>query len=393
VKASQARLALLRQTVPQVSPAEALARQQQGALLIDVREPEEVSQGSPRGAARIVRGYLELEVEQVAADLDAPVLVLCGGGTRSLFAAEDLRQMGYRQVASVAGGFAAWSRAGLPVERPRILTDDERQRYARHLTIPQVGEAGQLRLLDSRVLLVGAGGLGSPAALYLAAAGIGCLGLVDDDVVDRSNLQRQILHAEDRVGQRKVDSARRTIEGLNSSIRVVTHAERLDSRNVEALLAGYDVIVDGSDNFPTRYLINDACIRLGRPDVYGAVYRFEGQVSVFWPGRPGRPGPCYRCLFPAPPPPDLAPSCAEAGVLGVLPGVIGLLQAVETIKILLDLGDPLVGSLLQYEALAGRFTRLTLARDPECRYCATGAQFPGYADVPQACAAQAQERS
>jgi molybdopterin/thiamine biosynthesis adenylyltransferase len=251
--------------------------------------------------------------------------------------------------------------------------------------IPEVGEEGQARLLDSRVLLVGAGGLGSPAAFYLAAAGVGTLGLVDDDVVDRTNLQRQILHTEERVGMPKVESARRTLEALNPSIRIAGHRTRLDASNVESLLAGYDVVVDGTDNFPTRYLVNDACVRLRIPNVHGSVYRFEGQVSVFWPARPGAPGPCYRCLYPEPPPPELAPSCAEAGVLGVLPGVVGLLQAVETVKLLLGLGEPLAGRLLQYDALAARFTRLSLERDPGCRLCGEGASFTGYVDYAQAC--------
>jgi molybdopterin/thiamine biosynthesis adenylyltransferase len=317
------------------------------------------------------------------------VLVLCAGGARSLFAAEGLRQMGYRDVRSVAGGFNAWKNASLPVEVPRVLSMAERERYGRHLVIPEVGEEGQARLLDSRVLLVGAGGLGSPAAFYLAAAGVGTLGLVDDDVVDRTNLQRQILHTEARVGTPKVDSARQALEALNPTIRVVGHRARLDSTNVERLFEGYDVVVDGTDNFPTRYLVNDACVRMRIPNVHGAVYRFEGQVSVFWPARPGAPGPCYRCLYPEPPPPEMAPSCAEAGVLGVLPGVIGLLQAVETVKILLGIGEPLTGGLLQYDALASRFTRLRLERDPGCRLCADGASFPGYVEYGQACSAPA----
>jgi molybdopterin/thiamine biosynthesis adenylyltransferase len=255
--------------------------------------------------------------------------------------------------------------------------------------MPEVGERGQLALLASRVLIVGAGGLGSPVAFYLAAAGVGELGIVDHDLVDRSNLQRQILHPDARVGTPKVASARQTLEAFNPGIRVATHATRVDASNVEQLFAGYDVVVDGSDNFPTRFLVNDACVKLGLPNVHGSIFRFEGQASVFWPGYPGRRGPCYRCLFPEPPPPEMAPSCAEAGVLGVLPGVIGLIEAVETIKVLLGIGDPLVGRLLHYDALAARFSELAIEPDPGCRYCADPARFPGYVDYEQFCAAPA----
>jgi molybdopterin/thiamine biosynthesis adenylyltransferase/rhodanese-related sulfurtransferase len=389
VSAGRRRLEALRARIPEVGPTEALARQRQGAVLLDVREPDEVASGSPPGSQRIGRSFLELRIEETVPDLASPLLVMCAGGARSLFAAEDLRQLGYADVRSVAGGFEAWKRAGLPIEVPRTLGSAERERYARHLSIPEVGEAGQARLLESRVLLVGAGGLGSPAAFYLAAAGVGTLGLVDDDVVDRSNLQRQILHTDDRVGQPKVESARQTLEALNPSVRVQGIRERLVPVNVERLFDGYDVIVDGADNFATRYLVSDACVKLGLPNVHGSVYRFEGQASVFWPGRPGAAGPCYRCLYPEPPPPELAPSCAEAGVLGVLPGVIGLIQAVETVKLLLGIGEPLIGRLLQYDALAGSFHLLRLERDPACRLCADGAEFPGYAEIGETCAAPA----
>jgi len=385
VSARERRIAELRRSLPEIAPREALRLQRQGAALIDVREPDEVAQGSPAGALRIVRGFLELSVEEEVPDLARPVLTLCAGGLRSLFAAHDLRELGYRDVRSIAGGFGAWKRAGLPVEVPRVLDQEQRERYGRHLAIPEVGEAGQVRLLESKVLLVGAGGLGSPAALYLAAAGVGTLGIVDDDVVDRSNLQRQVLHADARVGQPKVDSARQTLEALNPAVRVVPHRVRLDRTNVEQILAGHDVVVDGADNFPTRYLVNDACVKLRLPNVHASVYRFEGQLSVFWPARPTAAGPCYRCLYPEPPPPELAPSCAEAGVLGVLPGVMGLLQAVETIKLLVGVGQPLVGRLLQYDALSQRFTSLKLERDPDCRYCADGVPFPGYVDYERSC--------
>jgi molybdopterin/thiamine biosynthesis adenylyltransferase/rhodanese-related sulfurtransferase len=390
MKAKDKRLAELKAAIPEVTPEEARALQEQGAVLIDVREPDEVSQGSPPEAERIVRGFLELRVEDAAPDPAATVLVMCAGGVRSLFAAEGLKQMGYADVRSVVGGFNRWKNEGLPVETPRVLSDAERERYGRHVLMPEVGEAGQIKLLDGKVLMIGAGGLGSPAAFYLAAAGVGTIGIVDMDVVDRSNLQRQILHTDARTGTSKTASAKMTLEALNPAIDVRTYETRLDSGNVEELFAGYDVIVDGSDNFATRYLVNDACVKFGLPNVHGSIYRFEGQVSVFWPGRPkdfGGPGPCYRCLYPEPPPPELAPSCAEAGVLGVLPGVVGCLEAVETVKLLLQVGEPLVGRLIHYDALKQRFTELNLAPNPSCAYCAPGKEFPGYVDYEQFCAA------
>ena len=381
------RLAEIRQAVPEVGPAEAAALQRQGAVLIDVREAEEIAQGSPPGAAQLGRGFLELKIEGLVPDPDTTVLCMCAGGTRSLFAAEGLKRLGYRDVRSVQGGFNKWKNEGLPVEVPRTLDADARERYSRHLLMPEVGAVGQLKLLDSRVLLVGAGGLGSPTAMYLAAAGVGKLGIIDHDVVDRSNLQRQILHTDARVGTSKVESAKATLSALNPHIEVVGHEVRVDSSNVEELFGGYDIVVDGSDNFPTRYLVNDACVKLGLPNVHGSIFRFEGQVSVFHPGYPERRGPCYRCIYPEPPPPDMAPSCAEAGVLGILPGVIGLLEAVETVKLILGIGDPLVGRMLHYDALRQRFTELTLDPDPECRYCAEGREFPGYVDYVQFCSA------
>ena len=385
MRARDRRLAELRSIIPEITPDEAQRRREQGAVLIDVREPDEVAQGSPQGALRIVRGFLELKVEDAVPDLDRPLLTLCAGGVRSLLAADNLLKLGYRDVTSVAGGFNAWKGASLPVETPHVLDPQERERYGRHLSVPEVGEEGQARLLESRVLLIGAGGLGSPAAYYLAAAGVGTLGLVDDDVVDRSNLQRQILHTDARVGKLKVDSARETLLALNPSLTIEAHPTRLTADNVEGLFDGYDVIVDGTDNFPTRYLINDACVKLRLPNVHASVYRFDGQATVFWPSRPDAPGPCYRCLYPEPPPPEMAPSCAEAGVLGVLPGVMGMLQAVETIKLLLGIGRPLVGRLLQYDALEQRFTELQLERDPGCGYCADGVEFPGYQEIVTPC--------
>jgi molybdopterin/thiamine biosynthesis adenylyltransferase/rhodanese-related sulfurtransferase len=380
------RLEALRREVTQVNPQEARKLQAGGACLIDVREADEIAQGSPEGALRLGRGFLELRVEERVPEHDRTLLVLCGGGARSLFAAGDLLRLGYGDVRSVEGGFNRWKDEGLPFEVPRLLDPEARQRYARHLLMPEVGEEGQLKLMDGRVLLIGAGGLGSPAALYLAAAGVGTLGIVDHDLVDRSNLQRQILHSEERVGQPKVASARQALKALNSSVEVVEYQEYLTSDNVDRIFAGYQVIVDGSDNFATRYLVNDACVRHALPNVHGAVYRFEGQVSVFWPSRPERPGPCYRCLYPEPPPAELAPSCAEAGVLGVLPGVIGLLEAVEALKILLGKGESLVGRLLCYDALEARFLELKIPRNPACPYCADGVEFPGYVDYERLCA-------
>lgn len=387
------RIADLQACIEQVRPDDAAVRMGNDALLVDVREPDETTSGSPRGAERLSRGFLELRIEEIAPDLSQPLLLMCAGGVRSLFAAASLKEMGYCNVASVAGGFDAWKAQGLPVEQPMVLDSAQRERYGRHLLMPEVGEEGQRALLDARVLLVGAGGLGSPAALYLAAAGVGCLGIIDDDTVDRSNLQRQILHSDASVGRRKVDSARERLLSLNPTIEVVGIAKRLSSMNVEEVLEGWDIVIDGSDNFPTRYLLNDACIRLGLPCIHGSIYRFDGQLTTFWPGRPNDPGPCYRCLYPQPPAPEHAPSCAEAGVLGVLPGVIGTMQAVETVKLILGVGRPLVGRLLAYDALEQTFMELELARDPACAYCADGAAFPGYVDYARFCAGPAASTS
>jgi len=389
MKARERLLAELKTAIPEVTPHDALTLQARGAALVDVREPDEIAQGSPTGALRLGRSYLELRIEEEVPDPQRAIVAMCGSGTRSLFAAADLARLGFANVSSMAGGFARWKSEGLPVERPFALDAAARERYSRHLLMPEIGEAGQARLMRSKVLLVGAGGLGSPAAYYLAAAGVGTLGLVDHDVVDRSNLQRQILHTDARVGTSKVASARQTLEALNPSVKVVGHEAQLTSANVEQILAGYELVVDGSDNFPTRYLVNDACVKLRIPNVHGSVYRFEGQVSVFWPARPQRPGPCYRCLYPEPPPPQYAPSCAEAGVLGVLPGVIGLLQATEAIKLLLGIGEPLVGRLLYFDALRASFSELSLERDPACRYCGDGREFPGYIDYERFCASAA----
>ncbi len=385
-RASDQRLIELRSRIPELTPGEAFEKSQNGGVLVDIREPDEVAGGSPPGATRIVRGFLELQIEDVVRDSSTPVVLLCAGGSRSLLAADDLLRLGFDQVYSVVGGFSRWKTDGLPVEVPKMLDARQRERYARHVRIPEVGEEGQLALLSSRVLLVGAGGLGSPAALYLAAAGVGTLGIIDDDIVDRSNLQRQILHTDERVGSLKVESARKTLTALNPDVNIIALPERLTRDNVEEIFAGYDVIIDGTDNFQTRYLVNDASVKLGIPNVHGSIFRFEGQVSVFWPGRPDSPGPCYRCLFPEPPPPDLAPSCAEAGVLGVLPGVVGTLEAVEAIKLIIGQGDPLVGRLLHYDALKASFSTYRIDRDPKCRYCGDHVdEFPGYIDYDQFC--------
>jgi molybdopterin/thiamine biosynthesis adenylyltransferase/rhodanese-related sulfurtransferase len=358
-----------RTQVPEVSPQE-LSRQlaAPGAkpLLVDVREKDEVDAGIVPGARHVPRGFLDLRIEETVPDHNADLVLYCAGGTRSLLAGKLLREMGYQRVRSLAGGYGAWKSAGLPVDVPFRLSDAQRARYSRHLLIPEVAEAGQAKLLRSKVLLIGAGGLGSPAALYLAAAGVGRIGLVDDDVVDESNLQRQILHNTKRVGMPKTESARQTITELNPDVRVDEHRVRLDRDNALGLFKDYDLVVDGTDNFGTRYLVNDACVLLGKPNVHGSIFRFDGQATTFVPGG-GRP--CYRCLFPEPPPAELAPSCQEAGVLGALPGIIGVLQAVEALKIILGKGELLVGRLLLYDALEQRFREVKYTRDPECASC------------------------
>ena len=335
------------------------------ALFVDVREADEYAQGALPGALHLPRGLLELQVEGRVPDKDRKIIVYCAGGTRSALAAQALGQLGYSDVASIAGGFNKWKDEGREWVAPRTLDAAQRNRYQRHLLLPEIGEEGQQRLLGSKVLLLGAGGLGSPAALYLAAAGVGTIGIVDMDVVDSSNLQRQILHNLDRIGERKVDSAKKTLTAMNPDVDVVTYDVRLGAGNVLEIIDSYDVIVDGTDNFPTRYLVNDAALVKRIPVVHGSIFRFEGQATVFYPYK----GPCYRCLVPEPPPAELAPSCAEAGVLGVLPGIIGSIQAVEAIKLLLELGEPLVGRLLAYDALEQTFRTFKIRRDPACPAC------------------------
>jgi molybdopterin/thiamine biosynthesis adenylyltransferase len=367
--------------VREISVAEACTRAAQGAALIDVREADEWSQGHAPGAIFIPRGFLELRVEERVPDKASEVLLYCAGGTRSALAAKALAELGYTNVASVAGGFGQWKQAGLPIEVPRTLTAEQRERYSRHLLVPEVGEAGQLRLLASKVLLIGAGGLGSPAGLYLAAAGVGTLGLVDSDIVDRSNLQRQVLHTNASVGKPKTESAAATLRALNPDVDIVRHDLRLDSSNVLEVLAPYDVIVDGCDNFTTKYLVNDAAVLTGKPVVYGSIFRFDGQASVFVP----KQGPCYRCLYPEPTPQELAPSCDEAGVLGVLPGVLGLIQATEALKLLLGRGTTLKGRLLTYDALAMTFKEFKLRRDPACALCGDAPTIRELTDLAWSC--------
>jgi molybdopterin/thiamine biosynthesis adenylyltransferase/rhodanese-related sulfurtransferase len=350
--------------IREVTPEEAEPRLGD-ATFLDVREQDEYDQGTISGSIFIPRGHLEGQADAKLGAKDAPLVVYCAGGNRSAFAAETLAQLGYTDVVSMAGGFGRWKNEGRAWITPAVLSAEQRNRYGRHILLPEVGEAGQQKLLESKVLLLGAGGLGSPAALYLAAAGVGTLGIVDMDVVDASNLQRQILHNLDRIGDRKVDSAKKTITELNPDVTVVTYDVRLGADNVLDIIDGYDVIIDGTDNFPTRYLLNDASLLKKIPVVHGSIFRFEGQVSVFAP----YVGPCYRCLLPEPPPPELAPSCSEAGVLGVLPGIVGSLQALEAIKVILDLGDPLVGRLLAYDALETSFRAFKVRRDPDCPAC------------------------
>ncbi|HET9452164.1 MAG TPA: molybdopterin-synthase adenylyltransferase MoeB [Aggregicoccus sp.] len=375
-------LSQARESIQELSVEELKRALDEGAppRLIDVRESEEYAAGRLPGALSLPRGFLELRIEEKARR-DEELVLYCAGGTRSALAAKTLQDMGYTRVRSLAGGYGRWSDKGHPVEKPRVLSAQQRERYRRHLSLPEVGEEGQAKLLAARVLVLGAGGLGSPAALYLAAAGVGTLGIVDMDVVDLSNLQRQVLHTTERAGQPKTASAKAALEALNPDVKVLPFQTRLSSQNVLGILEGFDLVLDGGDNFPTRYLLNDACVLQGKPNVHGSVFRFEGQVTTFVPGQ----GPCYRCLYPAPPPPELAPSCAEAGVLGVLPGLVGLLQANEALKLILGVGEPLVGRLLTLDALATQFHTLRLRRDPACPTCAPGAQVR-FIDYEQFCA-------
>ena len=360
---------LLRQIKTVITEAEPAAVREQmnnGAVIVDVRETEEFAAGHLPGAKHVPRSYLESRIEGAVPDRSQHVVLYCGSGNRSAYAARTLTEdLGYEHVESMRGGITLWKDLGYEVDVPRALTAEQRERYSRHLLLPEVGVEGQQRLLDAKVLLLGAGGLGSPAALYLAAAGVGTLGIVDNDEVDLSNLQRQVIHSSERIGVPKVDSAEQTIKALNPDVEVIKHPVRLDASNIMEILPDYDIVVDGLDNFPTRYLLNDASVRLRKPVVSAAILGFEGQLSVFKP----YDGPCYRCLFPVPPPAELAPSCGANGVLGVLPGTMGLLQATEVVKLILGEGDPLIGRLLMYDALGATVTEVKVRRDPECPIC------------------------
>lgn len=356
-----------RQTIPELTIDEVKERLERGetCAVLDVREREEYREGHLAGAIPLPRGFLEMRVEETLPDKTQPVIAYCAGGVRSLIAARTMKELGYENVSSMAGGYTAWKNAGYKWVADRQFSQEQITRYARHFSLPDVGEQGQAKLLDAKVLCVGAGGLGSPVAYYLAAAGIGTIGIADHDTVDMSNLQRQILHTNDRVGMPKVESARMTLEALNPDVTVVPLQERLSSENVMRLITGYDVVVNGCDNFPTRYLINDACVMARKILVDGSIFQFEGQATVFSPDE----GPCYRCLFPEPPPPGMAPSCAEAGVLGVLPGLVGCVQALEAIKVILGAGTPLIGRMIHFDTLSTEIRVLKLRRDPNCLVC------------------------
>ena len=373
----------LRQRVNEKNPQEVADLLKAGDVQLgDVRDKDEWDQGFIPGATHVPRSFLEQWVEDRLPDKSKLTVLYCAGGVRSAMAADTLAKLGYTNVISMSGGFGRWKDAGLPYRTPETLTRDQAIRYSRHLLIPEVGEAGQLTLLKSKVLLLGAGGLGSPVAYYLAAAGVGTIGIVDSDVVDASNLQRQILHSTATLGMTKVDSAKATLAGINPDVKVIGYQERLTSKNIDRIMDEYDVVVDGADNFPTRYLLNDASVWKRKPVVHGSIYRFEGQVTVFKPFE----GPCYRCLFHQPPPPELAPSCAEAGVLGVLPGVIGTIQANEVIKLLLGIGEPLIGRYLMFDALDTSFRTMNLRRDPECPVCSDHPTITSYIDYEGFCA-------
>jgi sulfur-carrier protein adenylyltransferase/sulfurtransferase len=367
-KSFQEIMAEARKEIPEVSAQqvnELLKNNGKSPVLLDVRESDEWRQGHLEGALPLPRGFLEIKVESAVPNKDAPIIAYCAGGVRSLLAAKVMKEMGYQNVSSMAGGYAAWKNGGFKWVQDFQYTPEQLIRYSRHFLLPEVGEDGQAKLLQAKVLMVGAGGLGSPSAYYLAAAGVGTIGIIDNDVVDISNLQRQILHANDRVGMPKVESAKKTLEALNPDVKVIPYQAKLTSENIMEIIKDYDLVVDGCDNFPTRYLVNDACVLTGTPNVHGSIFQFEGQATVFYPGK----GPCYRCLYPEPPPAEMAPSCAEAGVLGVLPGLIGVIEALEAVKIILGKGDSLVGRLLHFNTLTMEINTLKLRRDPNCPMC------------------------
>jgi len=367
-KSFQEIMADARKEIPEVTAQqvnELLKNNGKSPVVLDVRESDEWRQGHLEGAIPLPRGFLEIKVESALPDKNAPIIAYCAGGVRSLLAAKAMKEMGYQNVSSMSGGYAAWKNGGFKWVQDFQYTPEQLIRYSRHFLLPEIGEDGQAKLLQAKVLMVGAGGLGSPSAYYLAAAGVGTLGIIDNDVVDISNLQRQILHANDRVGMPKVESAKKTLEGLNPDVKVIPYQAKLTSENIMEIIKNYDLVIDGCDNFPTRYLVNDACVLTGKPNVHGSIFQFEGQATVFYPGK----GPCYRCLYPEPPPAEMAPSCAEAGVLGVLPGLIGVIEALEAVKLILGKGDTLVGRLLHFNTLTMEINTLKLRRDPNCPMC------------------------
>ncbi|MBI3303639.1 MAG: molybdopterin-synthase adenylyltransferase MoeB [Deltaproteobacteria bacterium] len=372
-----------RQAIPEVPVDEVKNRLERGEkwTLLDVREREEYREGHLDSALSLPRGFLEMRVEEAVPDKSVPIIAYCAGGVRSLIAARTLREMGYENVVSMSGGYTAWKNAGNKWVADRQFTPEQITRYARHFTLPEVGEKGQAKLLDGKVLCIGAGGLGSPVAFYLAAAGVGTVGIIDHDVVDMSNLQRQILHTNDRIGMPKVESAQKTLNALNPDVKIVPFNERLSSENVMRIIKDFDIVVNGCDNFPTRYLINDACVMAKKPLVDGSIFQFEGQATVFYPGR----GPCYRCLFPEPPPPGAAPSCAEAGVLGVLPGLIGCVQALEAMKLILGAGKPLIGRMMHFDTLSTEVRVLKLRRDQNCLVCSDHPKITELIDYEEFC--------
>jgi sulfur-carrier protein adenylyltransferase/sulfurtransferase len=383
-KSFQDIMAEARKEIPEASPqqvSELLKNNGKSPVLLDVRESDEWRQGHLEGAIPLPRGFLEIKVESAIPDKNTPIVTYCAGGVRSLLAAKVMREMGYQNVTSMAGGYGAWKNGGFKWVQDFQYTPDQLIRYSRHFLLPEVGEDGQAKLLQAKVLMVGAGGLGSPSAYYLAAAGVGTIGIIDNDVVDVSNLQRQILHANDRVGMPKVESAKKTLEGLNPDVKVIPYQAKLTSDNIMEILKDYDFVIDGCDNFPTRYLVNDACVLTGKPNVHGSIFQFEGQATVFYPGK----GPCYRCLYPEPPPADMAPSCAEAGVLGVLPGLIGVIEALEAVKLILGKGDSLVGRLLHFNTLTMEINTLKLRRDPKCPMCGDNPTIKELIDYEEFC--------
>lgn len=376
-----------RKDVPELSVHEAqeLLGKNGTYALLDVREKDEYREGHLEGAISLPRGFLEIKVESTVPDKSTPILAYCAGGVRSLLAGKILKEMGYHNVTSMSGGYTAWKTAGYKWVQDHQFTPEQTIRYSRHFLLPEVGEEGQAKLLNAKVLMVGAGGLGSPSAYYLAAAGVGTLGIIDNDVVDLSNLQRQILHTNDRIGMPKTESAKMTIQALNPDVRVIPYQQKLTSQNIMEIIKDYDIIVDGCDNFPTRYLVNDACVLAKKPNVHGSIFQFEGQATVFYPGK----GPCYRCLYPEPPPADMAPSCQEAGVLGVLPGLIGVIQALETIKLILGKGDSLVGKLICFNTLGMEINTLKLKADPACPMCGEKPTIKELIDYEEFCSLRA----